>query len=302
MTFSVVIPMYNRESVIGRAINSVLKQTCQDFEIVVVDDGSTDKSVETVKKIKDSRIKIVLQDNAGATAARNHGVLESKGRYVSFLDSDDEWFPTMLENQLKQYKSDSAIGCVYSDVNVVYNDGTIHPFGPKLGVYGDAYAKILKQGYMAPTSIVSAKRDLLLEVGLFDIYLPASQDDDICFKLAKVSKIAFIPEVMALMHLDTNNRISDSNTKVARGWFMLWCRYADDIRSLCGEKLLRERYLSSIADFASAKDSKLMDEAVDTYKTAGFKLNILHIIILRILFNSNNFTVKKISKKVFRNL
>ena len=88
---SVVIPMYNRQELIGRAIASVLRQTCQDFEIIVVDDGSKDNSCKVVKGIVDSRIHLICQEKKDVSAARNRGIDEAKADLIAFLDSDDEW-------------------------------------------------------------------------------------------------------------------------------------------------------------------------------------------------------------------
>jgi glycosyltransferase involved in cell wall biosynthesis len=96
--FSVIIPVYNRADVLEQAIRSVLEQTCQDFEVVVVDDGSRDHPEEMVKSIGDPRIRIAHQENSGGAAARNRGFDEAQGRFVALLDSDDHFLPHHLEN------------------------------------------------------------------------------------------------------------------------------------------------------------------------------------------------------------
>lgn len=106
---SVVIPSYNREDKIQMAVNSVLNQTYQDFEIIIVDDCSLDGSVEVIKQMKDPRIKLIeLKENKGACAARNRGVEEAKGEWIAFQDSDDEWLPDKLEKQLAQLEQEQA--------------------------------------------------------------------------------------------------------------------------------------------------------------------------------------------------
>ncbi|SEK90493.1 glycosyltransferase family 2 protein [Xaviernesmea oryzae] len=94
--FSVVIPLYNRRSVIAATIDSVLQQTFQDFEIVIIDDGSKDQPEDVINAIKDPRIRLIRQPNAGGSAARNHGIDEARGEFIAFLDSDDEFLPDHL--------------------------------------------------------------------------------------------------------------------------------------------------------------------------------------------------------------
>lgn len=98
---SVVIPLYNKERQIGKTLRSVLDQTYQDFEIVLVNDGSTDSSVSEVEKFQDARIRLINQKNAGVSVARNRGIQESKGDYIALLDGDDEWKPDYLETQME---------------------------------------------------------------------------------------------------------------------------------------------------------------------------------------------------------
>ena len=99
---SVIIPTYNRGNMIERAVRSVLNQTYNNIEVIVVDDGSTDNTEEVIKDIKDTSVIYIKEANAGACVARNKGIDVSSGDYIAFLDSDDEWFPEKLEIQYKQ--------------------------------------------------------------------------------------------------------------------------------------------------------------------------------------------------------
>lgn len=98
MDFIVVIPLFNKERHIGRAIKSVINQTYQKFELIIADDGSTDHSVNEVVKIKDSRIRLIKQENGGESSARNKGIGEAKYYHIGFLDANDIWKPNILES------------------------------------------------------------------------------------------------------------------------------------------------------------------------------------------------------------
>ena len=106
-TVSIIIPTYNRAHLIGRAIQSVLNQTYQNFEIIVVDDGSTDNTEEMIKEFQkhDKRIKYIRHEkNRGGAAARNTGIKVARGEYIAFQDSDDEWLPEKLEKQMDVFQ------------------------------------------------------------------------------------------------------------------------------------------------------------------------------------------------------
>lgn len=117
-TVSVIIPTYNRSHLVGRAIRSVLNQTYQDFEIIVVDDGSTDSTEDVVKGFNDGRIRYIRHDeNKGAAAARNTGIKAALGKYIAFQDSDDEWWPEKLEKQVRVLENaPTQVGVVCTDM------------------------------------------------------------------------------------------------------------------------------------------------------------------------------------------
>ena len=120
--FSIVIPLYNKENLIEYSIRSILSQTFQDFEIIVVNDGSTDNSVSIAESVMDSRIRIINQTNAGVSAARNRGIKEARYNLIAFMDADDEWKPDYLDTQyrlIQKYPECSVFACNYEFQNSI---------------------------------------------------------------------------------------------------------------------------------------------------------------------------------------
>ena len=126
---SIVLPTYNREALIGRSIRSVLEQTFADFELIVVDDGSTDATTEELTRLAhgDRRIRYLrLDENRGAAAARNVGIRHAMGPFIAFQDSDDEWLPVKLERHMRVFATCGPdVGVVYSDMDRILSDGTV---------------------------------------------------------------------------------------------------------------------------------------------------------------------------------
>ncbi|MGL5807314.1 MAG: glycosyltransferase family 2 protein [Xenococcaceae cyanobacterium] len=129
MKASVIIPVYKVEKYIAETINSVLNQTYQDFELIIVDDGSPDRSVEICQQFKDPRLKIIRQKNQGVCAARNTGISHATGQYLAFLDGDDLWLPQKLEKHLKHLESSPDVGVSFS------RSAFIDECGAALGIY-----------------------------------------------------------------------------------------------------------------------------------------------------------------------
>src|SRR5260370_32555542 len=132
---SVIIPTYNSAAYLGEAIHNVLAQTFQDFEVIVVDDASTDNTKEVVGLIG-KRIRYIRQDRAGPSTARNHGILESSGDLIAFLDADDVWLPTKLAKQVDSLKQHPEAVLVYTDYNRSSepgssNESRVNAFNPR---------------------------------------------------------------------------------------------------------------------------------------------------------------------------
>ncbi len=179
---SVIIPLYNKEASVATALRSVLAQTYQDFEIVVVDDGSTDGSVAVVETFDDARIRLIRQQNAGVSAARNRGTAEAKGEYVSFLDADDEWTPGFLEEI--QALQEAFPDCKAQATNYTFCSNGVKsstilrklPFDGERGVLSN-YFEVASCSHPPVCSIcVCIERKLLQEIGGFPIGIKSGED------------------------------------------------------------------------------------------------------------------------------
>jgi glycosyltransferase involved in cell wall biosynthesis len=220
---SVVIPTYNRADTLPRAMDSVLNQTFQDFELIIVDDGSTDntKRVVAEKKEKNNRTIYLKQKNQGAAVARNTGIKKSKGKYIAFLDSDDEWAPEKLEKQLRIFEvSDlSSLGFVGSN-KIIYGLNEYGEIVTKKNLYKDRFPHDKKRFTLeeflslhtpvSPTSALILKK-ALLDVGMFDPECPPHEDYDLWIRLRKKYNFDTTWEVLA-KYYDWDGGISNTTS------------------------------------------------------------------------------------------
>ena len=219
MKFSVVIPLYNKEHYIEATIQSVLSQTCQDFEVLVVDDGSRDNSLALARKFESERVRIIPQENQGVSVARNTGILNAQGEFICFLDADDEWRPDYLAtiDDLTVKYPDSAIFVTAYAVNM--GNGKINystRLEPETGCL-PSYWLTLAKGYdFVWTSATTMRRDTLMEAGLFKPGEKIGQDLDMWARVARIN-----PRVAYSNHICVNyNRAAEANarTRVRVAW------------------------------------------------------------------------------------
>ena len=183
---SVVIPFYNKEQIIERCLHSVLSQDYCDFEVVVVNDGSTDRSAGIVKGFVDSRIRLIEQENGGPSKARNTGVKNAKGGWIVFLDADDEFLPGALKtfgNLIQDHPNVGMFGCSY-----ITNDGknVIEPYKIKNGYYENCYKVFVTAMYNYRTGCTIVKREIALN-NPFDEKLWRYEDLECYFRMHKDS-------------------------------------------------------------------------------------------------------------------
>ena len=219
MKFSVVIPLYNKEHYIEATIRSVLNQTCQDFEVLVVDDGSKDNSLALARKFESERVRIIPQENQGVSVARNTGIRNARGEFICFLDADDEWRPDYLAtiDELTVQYPESAIFVTAYAVNM--GNGKINystRLEPETGCL-PSYWLTLAKGYdFVWTSATTMRRDTLMEAGLFKPGEKIGQDLDMWARVARIN-----PRVAYSNHICVNyNRAAEANarTRVRVAW------------------------------------------------------------------------------------
>lgn len=206
---SVVIPLYNKEQSIASTLQTVLNQTYQDFEIVIVDDGSTDHSVEEVTKVLNPRIRLIHQENAGVSAARNRGIEEAKGEYIAFLDADDEWKPDYLKTQYEltqKYPECSVFACNYEfkDTQGKVTPTIIRklPFKGKNGILSN-YFEVASCSHPPICSIsIMVKKNAIQSIGGFPIGIKSGEDLLTWARLAVNGKIAYAKQAYAVFNVE----------------------------------------------------------------------------------------------------
>lgn len=203
---SVIIPTFNRSTVIERSIRSVLNQSIGDLEIIVVDDNSNDNTEDIVKSIQDDRIKFVkLEQNKGACYARNEGIKRASGRYIAFQDSDDEWYINKLEIQLK-YLEKKKLDVVACKV-LIKSEDREYVFPKNINVDS---SNIYMDNFITTQTILAKKECLINEP--FDNDLPRFQDWDLAIRLVNKYKVEVIDKVLVNVYHQENS-ISKSREK-----------------------------------------------------------------------------------------
>lgn len=228
---SIILPTYNRAYLIGRAIQSILNQTYQDFEIIIIDDGSKDDTEKIIRgfKEKDNRIKYISFDaNKGAAAARNAGIKMSKGEYITFQDSDDEWVIDKLEKQMKVIETSSENIVVYCGFWRIDGDEKIYiPDINILNREGNINKELLKGNFVDTPSILLPKKNLE-KVGMFDENLSRLQDWDLAIRLSKYYNFKLIDEPLYISYV-LSDSISANYEALIIAMQIILAKYQDEI-------------------------------------------------------------------------
>ena len=230
-TVSIIIPTYNRCQLLRRALLSVYKQQVQRVdEVIVVDDGSTDDTRKMLgKEFPD--VKYTFQENAGVSAARNLGVRQAKGRWLAFLDSDDEWLPDKLEKQLASLEYNPDMRVCHSDEIWKRNGVRVNAMNKHNKKGGWIFQHCLPLCAMSPSSVI-IHRSVFAQVGLFDITLPACEDYDLWLRITARYQVLFIEQPLIVKYGGHDDQLS------RKYWGM------DRFRIAALEKILVEGFLA----------------------------------------------------------
>lgn len=257
---SVIIPTYNRAHLIERSIRSVLNQTYENFELLVIDDGSTDNTQEVVEAIRDDRIRYIrCEENGGAAKARNRGIAEAKYDYIAFQDSDDEWHTDKLERQMKVLTEASEdVGLVYCEYHYNGLNG-LEDISPNRDIpleqkSGNIFPQLLS-GNMIGTPVMLVKKECFEKVGVFNENFPCMEDYELVLRIAKEYRIEFIPEV--LMEVYANYQSVTNNLE---GFLTTRCILAGAYKKELLEYGMFDVIVGSIID--KAKEFNLLDSIV----------------------------------------
>ncbi|MGM0440987.1 MAG: glycosyltransferase family 2 protein [Elusimicrobiota bacterium] len=193
--FSVVIPTYNRREFLSKAVESVLEQTFKDFELIVVDDGSTDGTERLIKKYPDKRITYLYQENRGVSRARNRGIKEAAGKYIAFLDSDDWWLEEKLEITRKAIEDNPDYGVFHTQEKWYRNGQLLNQKKRHRKPTGYVFKRCLKLCCISISTAV-VERDLFDKIGMFDENLPACEDYDFWLRVAAGHPVYLIDRVL----------------------------------------------------------------------------------------------------------
>ena len=211
---SIIMPAFNAEKTIYSAIDSVLNQSFNEWELLIINDGSSDGTLDVISVFKDKRIKLINQANQGVAAARNSGLKIACGEYIAFLDADDLWLPSKIQKQVSTFSQfGEEVALIYTGYRG-FKFSSIDSFSmvtEPINIHEDDYYRLLVSDYIA-TLTVMIRRDILKEIGYFREDLRGTEDWDYWIRIAKLYKLKKINEELALYRISSGSLSSNKLT------------------------------------------------------------------------------------------
>lgn len=275
---SVIIPTYNREKTLYRSVKSVLNQSFQNIELIIVDDGSTDNTEKLVRGLQDNRIRYIRHaEQMGACAARNTGIRAAHGEYISFQDSDDFWYPEKLDRQLQVLKVLEADIC-FCRMRRNSSDGTVTVNYPKKLAAGIVPYETLISHCHASTQTIFARAEVCQKYE-FDTALKSLQDYDWNIRAGSTNKVVYVDEVLVEVFLQNDSITSSDPVKKAAGYKALLQKHI----SLC------EKYPSfygKMMDMIGMQRVRMKEQGIEefhkAYKATGNKKYLAKDILYKV--------------------
>jgi glycosyltransferase involved in cell wall biosynthesis len=202
---SVIIPVFNGERTIQETVKSVLQQTFDDFELIIINASSTDSTLDVISQFQDSRIKVFSYPKANVAVNRNRGAAYAVGEFLTFIDADDLWTPDKLEAQYKALVEYPEAAVAYSWTNCIDETGKFLRKCSTIAVTGNVYPHLLLANFIGNGSNVMIRYQAFKDVGGFDEFLTNSQDYDVCLKLAARYEFVAMPKVQILYRILTDS-------------------------------------------------------------------------------------------------
>lgn len=265
---SVVIPAYNREETIQRCIESILRQTMLPLEIIVVDDGSNDKTIQILKEFNNDKIKVIQQNHRGAQAARNLGILNAKGSYIAFLDSDDEWVENTIETVVAYISKEDKEKIFYCDCQKYDEKKQRKQIWRLSDCTKNSSKQILKTSF-ALFGCMFVPKEKLLKIGLLDERVKAYQEWDTAIRLSKVGNFVHIKKPLLIYHLHSGKTISKDMCASVNGYRYIIGKNRNEIKKL-GYGVLAKHY------------KKIMDDSLKMRSMKGYSIFIQYLFLYRL--------------------
>jgi glycosyltransferase involved in cell wall biosynthesis len=268
-TISVVIPAYNAEHTILETIASVQQQTFADFELIVINDGSTDRTLELLQNVEDERLKIFSYENGGLSVARNRGITHATGEFIAFLDADDLWKPDKLELQLTALQQHSEAGIAYSWTNYVDEQGKLLDTGVHLFFEGDVQAELLVNNFIASGSNPLIRTQAIESVGEFDPTCAGCADWDYWLRLSAKWPFVVVPKHQILYRQSSISMSSKVKLMEEAGFRVVEKAFQAAPPEL---QALKNRSLAWIYQYSAQQYLQRSSNNIDGINQAGQKL------------------------------
>lgn len=207
-TISVIIPAYNASKTILETIQSIQAQTFEDFELIVINDGSTDGTLDLLTKIDEPRLRICSYDNGGLPVARNRGIVQSSGQFISFIDADDLWKPDKLKLQLEALQKHPEAGVAYSWTAFIDEKSEFLYAWEPLLFEGNVYPQLLVRNFISSGSNILVRREFIESAGEFDPSLKSVEDWDYYLRLAALCPFVLVPQYQILYRRSSQSMTS----------------------------------------------------------------------------------------------